>query len=655
MAKQKFYWQGNEDPTRGSILAVSELSNAPSGYSEIPIEKVREISQRIPNYRIMNAETGYALDKSLLTQSTIESGMVIGPNGLMMPKETAANYISPEAGLKAVGGGRYLGTGNIPPAPAGTAGAAPTPTSYTVQAGDTLGAIAGKLGVPVSQLTGYRSGNPNLIYPGETILVKGADTTSKPVTLLTSSAGQDTATDNKTKLEAIQNVVNSFSGSANTPEQKAALKTFEAQMNAEINAAFAQDGLTSDERAQKREWQDIQDALKISLAKANAANASKDYSSADYHTKEAEAIMKQATDYYAATKDLRARYKENLTPSEKAQQLQTQINDIKTQIETEAIKNEEKAYAEYAGQNMSVAQARVGDIELQAKFAERKLLARENTLLRELGLEQEAQKMEQASIEKQLSWLADDYAVAQKVEDRITASEEKVYERAQLLEKDAKDTLITILDGMSGIDPSTLSPETKKQLEDMSARAGIDFNLVTTALETQHNRQVFDDALKLSQEARLGSEKSSADKTLDVLDVARYNELYPDAGVTAGDTEAQANAKVAQSNTPEAKTRALVVAAQNAGNTYNTVVSEINNDATIKDKTTALSIAKEVYGITDTVTSPIETEIARLKAGGNLTDPDIRAALRNRYSPDEINNSSIGLFMDKIGSFLFGK
>ena len=655
MAKQKFYWTGNEDPTRGSILAISELSNAPSGYSEIPIEKVREISQRIPNYRIMNAETGYALDKSLLVQSTIESNMVIGPNGLMMPKETAANYISPAEGLKVAGGGRYLGTGNIPPAPAGTAGAAPTPTSYTVQAGDTLGAIAGKLGVPVSQLTGYRSGNPNLIYPGETILVKGADTTSKPVTLLTSSAGQDTATDNKTKLEAIQNVVNSFSGSANTPEQKAALKTFEAQMNAEINAAFAQDGLTSDERAQKREWQDIQDALKISLAKANAANASKDYSSADYHTKEAEAIMKQATDYYAATKDLRARYNENLTPSEKAQQLQTQINDIKTQIETEAIKNEEKAYAEYAGQNMSVAQARVGDIELQAKFAERKLLARENTLLRELGLEQEAQKMEQASIEKQLSWLADDYAVAQKVEDRITASEEKVYERAQLLEKDAKDTLITILDGMSGIDPSTLSPETKKQLEDMSARAGIDFNLVTTALETQHNRQVFDDALKLSQEARLGSEKSSADKTLDVLDVARYNELYPDAGVTAGDTEAQANAKVAQSNTPEAKTRALVVAAQNAGNTYNTVVSEINNDATIKDKTTALSIAKEVYGITDTVTSPIETEIARLKAGGNLTDPDIRAALRNRYSPDEINNSSIGLFMDKIGSFLFGK
>ena len=150
-------------------------------------------------------------------------------------------------------------------------------------------------------------------------------------------------------------------------------------------------------------------------------------------------------------------------------------------------------------------------------------------------------------------------------------------------------------------------------------------------------------------------EKKLDTSVVSILDVTRYNELYPDAGVTAGDTEAQANAKVAKSNTPETKTRALVVAAQSAGNTYDTVVSEINNDATIKDKATALSIAKEVYGITDTTTSPIETEIARLKAGGNLIDSDIRATLRNRYSPDEVNNSSVGSFLDKIGSFLFGK
>lgn len=150
-----------------------------------------------------------------------------------------------------------------------------------------------------------------------------------------------------------------------------------------------------------------------------------------------------------------------------------------------------------------------------------------------------------------------------------------------------------------------------------------------------------------------GGGSGGSTKPMSVLDVARYNELYPDAGVTAGDTEAQANAKVAASNSPEGKLRSMVVAAQTNGNDYKTVVAEINSDATIKDKTTALAIAKEVYGTT--ATSPIEQEIERMKAGGILTNADIRSALRNRYTPDEVNNSSVGSILDKIGSFLFSK
>lgn len=61
---------------------------------------------------------------------------------------------------------------------------APAPTkqngrTYTVQAGDTLSGIAAKLGVPTSAITGYRSGDPNLIYPGEVLSVNGGTTTSR--------------------------------------------------------------------------------------------------------------------------------------------------------------------------------------------------------------------------------------------------------------------------------------------------------------------------------------------------------------------------------------------------------------------------------------------------------------------------------------------
>lgn len=46
---------------------------------------------------------------------------------------------------------------------------ASTGRRHTVRAGETLGQIAAANGVAVSQIRGYRSGNPNLIYPGETL------------------------------------------------------------------------------------------------------------------------------------------------------------------------------------------------------------------------------------------------------------------------------------------------------------------------------------------------------------------------------------------------------------------------------------------------------------------------------------------------------
>ena len=46
---------------------------------------------------------------------------------------------------------------------------ATVPRTYTVQAGDTLSNIAAYLGINIYNITGYRSGNINLIYPGEVL------------------------------------------------------------------------------------------------------------------------------------------------------------------------------------------------------------------------------------------------------------------------------------------------------------------------------------------------------------------------------------------------------------------------------------------------------------------------------------------------------
>lgn len=59
----------------------------------------------------------------------------------------------------------------VPSTPAAPSAPVPQIKPYVVQSGDTLGAIALKFGVPISSISGYRSGDPNKIFPGETLSI----------------------------------------------------------------------------------------------------------------------------------------------------------------------------------------------------------------------------------------------------------------------------------------------------------------------------------------------------------------------------------------------------------------------------------------------------------------------------------------------------
>lgn len=178
-----------------------------------------------------------------------------------------------------------------------------------------------------------------------------------------------------------------------------------------------------------------------------------------------------------------------------------------------------------------------------------------------------------------------------------------------------------------------------------------------------------------SDSGSLVRQKETSEKPLSILDVQRYQELYPEAGVVPGDSEAVANAKIAAINTPEAKTRSLIVAAKDAENDYETVVDEINNDASITDKETALRIAGEVFGIEpEKAEAPvygsdnfsnidINTRISQLNSSGKLNRGDIRSTLRkNGYPKEKIDSAlnkagigGIGGYISSITNFLFGE
>ena len=93
-----------------------------------------------------------------------------------MTREQWAKYVNP-------GGKPAAAPAPSKPAPAPAKPApAPKPAgrTYTVQAGETLSGIAAKLGVSTSAISGYRSGNPNLIYPGEVLTINGGNAAHKP-------------------------------------------------------------------------------------------------------------------------------------------------------------------------------------------------------------------------------------------------------------------------------------------------------------------------------------------------------------------------------------------------------------------------------------------------------------------------------------------
>jgi hypothetical protein len=206
---------------------------------------------------------------------------------------------------------------------------------------------------------------------------------------------------------------------------------------------------------------------------------------------------------------------------------------------------------------------------------------------------------------------------------------EKIYDLASLDEKREYDELIR----QKNFNADVIKTEVKEQndaamklLENgnvagyralTSIRPPTNVNSETFAEDYQNYKEDIAAAL-----ARYGASlnEGGSGKTLNILDVARYNELYPEANVTAGDTEASANAKVAAINTPEAKTRSLIVAAKDNGSSYKEVLAEIKSDSSIKDKTLASQIAKEVYEVGDETTTE--------KSGG---------------------------LIDSISSFLFGK
>lgn len=475
--------------------------------------------------------------------------------------------------------------------------------------------------------------NLPLVNPNASMQVVKADPI--PVTSLSSQAGKDVLNTNTQKLTSIEQAynnpslvdylnaggkasdfqsreqlaknagINNYTGTAEqntqllnllrSPSASPVMKT----MVDELNNVAKSGKMTANEQSGLNNLQTKQDEITTAAANARSALERRDYTSMDYWTSKANAAKadyeKQITDYFTSVKDLRQQLTKNLTPTEKEQQLKQQLVDLRSQAEQFNLQTEKDKMAEYEGQTLGFARGRAEAIDFKASFAKQEMALKEKNLLLSLGLEQEARKMSKETIEKQLEYLANDYEAQSKIQDKITKAEDDLFDKAQNLSGDAQKALLDFIDSLSGINPDTMPEDAKNNLETMAARAGLDISLVNQALKTAYQKETFDQAMKRAQETRLSSQ--SVDKPLSILDVARYNEQFPGAGVTAGDTQTTADNKVKSVSTPEGALTVAITENKNSNISYTDTLKEIESNENIVDKELARSVAQKVYGI----------------------------------------------------------
>ena len=116
-------------------------------------------SATVATQQTTQANTTRVTVRSGDTMSGIASRTGLWPLSRWSVPSGNLNLIYPGQVVTYNGGGSVATGSNAPPAT----------RTVTVRSGDTLSGIAARLGIGYTQLTGYRSGNPNVIYPGEVL------------------------------------------------------------------------------------------------------------------------------------------------------------------------------------------------------------------------------------------------------------------------------------------------------------------------------------------------------------------------------------------------------------------------------------------------------------------------------------------------------
>ena len=365
---------------------------------------------------------------------------------------------------------------------------------------------------------------------------------TQPVATLSSSAGQDVLNNN---IETLQRTENTYSGqnqyqyadTSGNLQTVSASSSDEAMKSAtnidphsgvmllrnvtnspaaqtmvdDINNTVSRGGLTTNETTGLKGLQGTQDRITELATRSRLALEAQSYKEMDSYVAQLKEAQKSFADqlsaYHKEIAPLRQRQIELLSPTERERDLQKKLVSLRSEAEQFELQVRKDKQREFEGQTLGFAQGRASGIDRDASFAMQEMALKEKNLLLSLGLEQDARSLESKSLEQQIGFLGEDFDLQQKVQDKILAMEEDIYNKASNLQKESGKALADILDALSGVDPNSIPPASLQNLETLATRAGLPFDLVFQSLQAQYARQVFEDSLDAAKTS--GSSGSS--------------------------------------------------------------------------------------------------------------------------------------------------
>ena len=378
--------------------------------------------------------------------------------------------------------------------------------SYTVKSGDTLNAIAKSMGVDPSQITGYRSGDPKLIYPGEVLSVgQGA------------GQGALTATSPNVALQNLINQANSYisefqkAGGKLTPENQALLDQINAnqQRQDQAIASGADAGRTGNQSG-------LSGAAEV----------------VNYTEQKKQELVSSLLD---GLKTIRSEISALTKKGTAEQGIETQLTDLQAQID-QKLESVQAGRDKFSGQPIPMGFIVGQDRELvkQGNLDLTVLQNQEKNLLTKLGLAQEARKLELTAKEGEYKGITDDIQLRLQIDEALRAEQRLALDKIKDASTQEKNAYALIADfGAKGADVDS-DPSVKREIIRIANENGLDAEAALGIARAAYKTQLRDYLLKVTaQESKTTSKPSTG---LEKTALGFYNRAE-EANQTASDYE----------------------------------------------------------------------------------------------------------------------